>query len=216
VRNLAPWALLLLLGLGGAAGAALGIANSHTGAGAATAGDTGAPHSEFVGLTLPQARQLAHAKGIDIRIWRVPTDTPAGTVMEEVSSHPAFLIVSDGPPADRHAVLPDAKGPPVHAVCTPGFQLGADGNAGPATCPGGQVNAATWEFFAASHPPMLGLGRAASRCAVAQAYDDEQLTAAMNFTVFELANAYYGWQFGPGFTDELAGSGGAGTGCGSG
>jgi hypothetical protein len=219
VRNLAPWALLLLLGLGGAAGAAVGIAGSHAGSATGTGGAdaaSGARQSEFVGLTLQQARQLAHAQGVDVRIWRVPAGTPAGTVMEEVSSHPAFLIVSSGPPANRHAVLPGAMGPPVHAVCAPGFRLAADGNAGPATCPGGEVNAATWEFFAASHPPMLSLGRDASRCDVARAYDDEQLTAAMNFTVFQLANAYYGWDFGSGFTDELVGSGGVVAGCGSG
>ncbi len=216
MRNLVPWALLLLLGLGGAAGAALGIAGSRTSPGAGTVGATGATgarESEFVGLTLEQATQLAHARGVDIRVWRVPAGAPAGTVMEEVSSHPAFLIVSDGSPAHRHAALPGAVGPPVHAVCAPGFRLDADGNAGPATCPGGEVNAATWEFFAASHPPLLSLGRTASRCAVARAYDDEQLTAAMNFTVFELANAYYGWHFGPGFTDQLAGSGGQVAGC---
>jgi hypothetical protein len=217
VRNLAPWALLLLLVVGGAVGAALGIAGSHTAPGPGAAAAAAAPQSEFVGLTVEQARQLAHAQGIDVRIWRVPADTRAGTVMEEVSSRPAFLIVSGGPPAHREAVLPGAVGPPVHPVCTPGFRLEADGNAGPATCPGGQVNAAVWEFFAASHPPMLGLGRAASRCVVAGAYHDEQLTAAMNFTVYELAEAYYGWHFGSGFTDQLAGSGsGAGvTGCGT-
>ena len=100
--------------------------------------------------------------------------------------------------------------------CAPGFRLDADGNAGPATCSGHGVNVATWEFFAASSPSMLALGRSASKCAVASAYDDDQLTAPMDFTVFELADAYYGWRFGPAFTDELASSGAHAGGCGGG
>ena len=38
----------------------------------------------------------------------------------------------------------------------------------------------------------------------------------MDFTVFELADAYYGWRFGPAFTDQLAGSGAHAGGCGGG
>ena len=106
-----------------------------------------------------------------------------------------------------------ARMPPVRPVCTPGFRLDADGDAGPATCPGGAVNVAVWEYFAASSPPMLTLGRSATRCAVARAYDDEQLTASMNFTVFELANAYDGWRFGQAFTDQLVNSGASAGGC---
>jgi hypothetical protein len=129
--------------------------------------------------------------------------------MEEVSSRPAFLVVSDGPPKNRWAVLPHAVGPPVQPECAPGFRLEADGNAGPATCPTAEVNAATWEFFAESDPPMLGLGRGATKCAIARAYHDDQLTGPMNFTVFELARTYYGWRLDPAFVDQLAGSGGS-------
>ena len=75
------------------------------------------------------------------------------------------------------------------------------------------MNAAVWKYFAASSPPMLTLGRSATRCAVAWAYDDEQLTAPMNFTVFELANTYNGWHFGPAFTDQLVSGGAAPGGC---
>ena len=141
---------------------------------------------------------------------------PAGTVMQQVSEQPVFLVVSDGPPRDRRAVLPQAVGPPVHAECAPGFRLDADGNAGPATCQGDAVNVATWDFFAASKPPLLALGRAATECEVARVYDDDQLTAPMNFTVFELASAYYGWSFGSAFTDQLAGSGAQAAGCAAG
>jgi hypothetical protein len=150
---------------------------------------------------------------VQVRVWRLPTDAPAGTVLQEISSRPAFLVVSSGPPGHRGAALRPALSPPVRPVCTPGFRLDADGNAGPATCPGGAVNAAVLEYFAASSPPMLTLGRSATRCQVARAYDDEQLTASMNFTVFELASAYNGWRFGPAFTDQLVNAGASAGGC---
>ena len=165
-------------------------------------------------MTVQQALQLARGRGVSVRIWRLPASAAAGTVMEQLSSRPVFLVVSAGPPKNRRAVLPHAVGPPVGPECAPGFRLDADGNAGPATCSDDEVNVATWEFFAASSPPMLALGRTASKCAVAAAYDDDQLTAPMNFTVFELANAYYGWRFGPAFTDQLASSGAHAGGCG--
>jgi hypothetical protein len=215
VRNLAPWALLVLLGLGSAAGAALGIANSHAPAAARAAASPGGSPSQFVGLTVQQAEQLARSEGVRVRVWRLPTDAPAGTVLQEISSRPAFLVVSAGPPEHRGAALRPAPTPPVHPVCTPGFRLGADGDAGPATCPGGAVNAAVWAYFAASSPPMLTLGRSATRCEVARAYNDEQLTGSMNFTVFELANAYNGWRFGQAFTDQLVSAGAAAGGCGA-
>ena len=213
VRNLVPWALLVLLGLGGAAGAAVGIASSHASSAARAVDSSGPGPSQFVGLTVQQAEQLARSEGVQVRAWRLPTDAPAGTVLQEISSRPAYLVVSAGPPEHREATLHPALGPPVRPVCTPGFRLDADGDAGPATCPGGSVNAAVWEYFAASSPPMLTLGRSATRCAVARAYDDEQLTTSMNFTVFELANAYYGWHFGPAFTDQLVSGDAAARGC---
>jgi hypothetical protein len=215
VRNLAPWALLVLLGLGGAAGAALGIANSHALPAAHVVTSPGMLPSQFVGLTVQQAEQLARSEGVQVRVWRLPADAPAGRVLQEISSRPAFLVVSAGPPEHRGAALHPALSPPVRPVCTPGFRLDADGDAGPATCAGGAVNAAVWAYFAASSPPMLTLGRTATRCEVARAYDDEQLTASMNFTVFELADAYYGWRFGPAFTDQLVSDGAKAGGCGA-
>ncbi len=215
MRRVAPWALLVVLVIGGTAGAALGI-SAHDGPAPASAVTTSPQVPQFAGLTVQQALQLAHTRGVSVRIWQLPASAPAGTVMEQLSDQPVFLVVSAGPLRHNRAVLAHAVGPPVFPECAPGFRLDADGNAGPATCSGHEVNAATWDFFAASSPPMLGLGRTASRCGVAAAYDDDQLTASMNFTVFELANAYYGWRFGPAFTDQLASSGAHAGGCGGG
>ncbi len=213
MRRFAPWALLVVLVIGGAAGAALGI-SSHEAPPPASAVTTIPQVPQFAGLPVKQALQLARTRGVSVRIWRLPASAAAGTVIEQLSNQPVFLVVSEGPLKDRRTVLPHAVGPPVLPECAPGFRLDADGNAGPATCSGHEVNVATWEFFAASSPPMLALGRTASKCAVAAAYDDDQLTAPMNFTVFELANAYYGWRFGPAFSDQLASSGAHAGGCG--
>ena len=133
--------------------------------------------------------------------------------MQQVSQQPIYLVVSSGPLRQHHAVLAGAVGPPVHPECAPGFTLDADGNAGPATCRGGEVDVATWDYFVASHPPLLALGRTATKCAVAGAYDDQQLTAPMNATVFTLAAVYYGWDFGPAFGHQLASSGASAGGC---
>jgi len=167
-------------------------------------GDTGGQtKSVFVGMSVDQASKYARSHGVAIEYWRVPTTAPSGTVLEQLSENPVYLVVSSGPPRNLWADLPLALGPPVHLECVPGFELSADGNAGPATCAGGRVNVAVWDYVAASRPPMLALGRSASECEAARDYDDEQFTAQMNATVFALADAYYGWTFGSRLTDEL-------------
>ena len=119
VRNLVPWTLLLLLGLGGAVGAVVGIANSHARSAARGVNSHGAGPSQFVGLTVQQAEQLARSEGVQVRVWRLPTDAPAGTVLQEISSRPAFLVVSSGPPEHRGALLRPALSPPVRPSATP-------------------------------------------------------------------------------------------------
>jgi len=202
-----------MLVVGVAAGAALGIAGLPKSSAGAPAVTSRPQEPVFVGMTLRQAAQLARSRGVSIRVWRVPASARRGTVLQQVSDKPVFLVVSDGPPKKLEAVLPQAVGPPVHTECASGFALDADGNAGPATCHGDEVNVATWDYFAASHPPLLALGRAAAKCEVARDYNDDQLTAPMNFTVYELAKAYYGWSLGPAFADQLVSSGAQAGGC---
>ena len=213
MRRLAPLVLVLATVVLTAAGAVLGISQSPQGSATGSAGVAGPRAPLFVGLTIGPALRLARSQGVPVRIWRVPARLPVGTVMQQVSDRPVFLVVSTGPLKRRRAILAQAVGPPVQAECAPGFALHADGNAGPATCGGAQVNVATWNYFAASHPPLLGLGRSATKCQVAAAYDDDQLTGPMNRTVFELARAYYGWRFGAAFGDQLERSGARAGGC---
>jgi hypothetical protein len=214
VRRFLPWALLVLLLVAMVAAAALGFSQSPNAV--VTPATAGPQEPLFVGMTVGQAVGEARSRGVSVRVWPVPASDPAGTVMQQVSEQPVFLVVSTGPLRQRDAVLPGAVGRPVQPECAPGFALDADGNAGPVTCHGDEVDVATWDYFAASHPPLLTLGRAATKCAVAGAYDDAQLTAAMNSTVFRLADAYYGWSFGPAFTDQLVSSGASAGGCGGG
>lgn len=212
MRNFIPRALLVVVLAVTGASAALGASGFGTGS-AVTSGGTGSRQElSLVGMSVGQAVRVAHSHGITVELWRVPASSPVGTVIQQVNYEPAYLVVSSGRPKDRWAVLSEAAGPPVHAECAPGFELETDGNAGPATCGGGHVNVAAWDYFAASRPPMLALGRAATRCDVARSYDD-QLTAPMNRTVYELAHAYYGWRFGSELAEELGRSGAHADGC---
>lgn len=156
----------------------------------------------MVGMSLTQAAKVAAQHGLTFRTWSLPSSAPAGTVIEQLSYQPIYLVVSTGPLQDRFAVLQGATVPPVHAECASTFTLEANGSAGPATCGRSQVNVPTWDYFAASSPPMLGLGQQATACALAQAYDTD-LTPAMNATVYVLAKTYYGWRFGPGVAADL-------------
>ena len=168
----------------------------------------------FVGMTVDQALASARSRGLTVRIWRLPASVPAGTVMQQVSEDPVFLVVSTPPsggPPNGAAPSGRAARPPRVRTRVPA-RRGRQRRARDVPRPHA-VNVAAWDYFAASKPPMLALGRAATECAVARAYDDDQLTAPMNFTVFELASAYYGWSFGPAFTDQLAGSRPPAVGC---
>ena len=88
VRNLAPWALLVLLAFGAATGAAVGIADAQPHHAVPAVDGSGTDQSQFVGMTLRQAEQLAQSEGVHVRLWRLPTDAPVGTVLQEISSRP--------------------------------------------------------------------------------------------------------------------------------
>jgi hypothetical protein len=202
VRNSLPRLLLAVLVVVAGAGATLGALEAGGVPAAHRAETPAAQQPVLVGMSLAQALGVARRDGITVRLWRRPDSAPAGTVIQQLSYQPVFLVVSSGPLKDRYAVLPGAAVPPVGAECAAGFALQPDGNAGPATCGAGHVDVATWDYFAASTPPMLAVGRAATACEVARSYDD-QFTPAMNRTVYELAQAYYGWRFGPAFAASL-------------
>ncbi len=119
MRRFAPWALLVVLVIGGAAGAALGI-SAHDGPAPASAVTTNPQVPQFAGLTVQQALQLARTRGVSVRIWRLPASAAAGTVMEQLSNQPVFLVVSAGPLKNRRAVLPTRSGRPSAPSARPG------------------------------------------------------------------------------------------------
>ena len=99
MRRFVPWALLVVLVIGGAAGAALGI-SAHDGPAPAPAVTTNAQVPQFAGLTVRQALQLARSRGVSVRIWRLPASVAAGTVMEQLSE-PAGLPGRLGRPTEE-------------------------------------------------------------------------------------------------------------------
>jgi hypothetical protein len=163
----------------------------------------------LVGMPLSRAVSFAKHHRIRLDVLRVFEEAPQSTITEEPWGlpGPVLLVVSKGPPASLWAVLPGAKGPPVHKECAPGFGVDEDGNGSPATCDRNRVNVATWDYFAPRHPPVYSLGRDVTRCEVAAVYDDDHLNQTWNYTVYVMAKAYYGWTFGQEFTDQLVNAG---------
>jgi hypothetical protein len=163
----------------------------------------------LVGMSLKSAVAIADHHHIKLDVLRVVENSPKGTVTQEPSGLPGpiLLVVSEGAQSDLRAVLPGAKGPPVHEECDPSFVVDVDGNGSPDTCDGDRANVATWDYFARRHPPMMLLGRKTTKCQVAAAYDDDHLNLPWNYSVYEMAKAYYGWSFGRKFTGQLVNAG---------
>jgi hypothetical protein len=169
----------------------------------------------LVGMSLKRAVTIADRYHIKLDVLLVYESSPKGTVTQEPGGLPGpiLLVDSKGPQSNLRAVLPGAKGPPLHEECDPGFVVDVDGNGSPDTCGGNKVNVATWDYFAARHPAMYSLGRNATRCQVAGAYLSRHLDLTWDYSVYEMANAYYGWRFGQQFTDQLVNAGPYADGC---
>jgi hypothetical protein len=159
----------------------------------------------LVEMRLSRVVGFAQHHHIKLTVLRVFESSPRGIITEEPRGLPGpiLLVVSKGPPANLWAVLPGANGRPVHRECAPSFGIDFDSNGSPATCGGDRVNVATWDYFASTRPAMYSLGREATRCQVAEVYDNARLTLPMDFSVYEMSKAYYGWRFGDAFTDQL-------------
>jgi hypothetical protein len=163
----------------------------------------------LVGMPLRRAHSIATHHHITLDVLRVFEAAPKGTVTQEARGLPGplLLVVSKGQPANLWAVLPRATGPPVNEECAPRFLVDEDGNGSPDICGGDRVNVATWDYFAGRQPPMMSLGRTATKCQVAADYDDDHLNLTWNDSVYEMAKAYYGWTFGKAFTVQLVNAG---------
>ena len=78
------------------------------------------------------------------------------------------------------------------------LSYGADGNAGPVTCPNGDVNVLAWKYFAPDKPKVMALGPYASPLQVLSAMcaDMPHSTYPIEGSIEKISAAYYGWQFG--------------------
>jgi hypothetical protein len=103
------------------------------------------------------------------------------------------------PTTTAAAALPPAVVPPVPGVseCSVTLQVGADGNAGPLSCPDGGINVLAWNYFAKNHPLVLALTPDASvqQVEAAMCADVRTSTIPIETSTGELAFRYYGWTF---------------------
>lgn len=123
-----------------------------------------------------------------------PSNTPTATAEPTPSGSPG----DQGTPVDRQ-VLPPATDLPNGALCSASLRTTADGNARPLLCTGGAVNVQAWRFYATVSASILGLGlnptegQAAS--AICDDFNHNHATKPEETSGFQLAKAYYGWNF---------------------
>lgn len=104
------------------------------------------------------------------------------------------------------AILPPATVVPVSNECTQQLTFDADGDATPLTCTGSGVNTLAWHWFAygegntLQNSELLALGPYASPGQVYEAmcydYANVYKTKPITESAEQIAEAYYGWQFG--------------------
>jgi hypothetical protein len=87
---------------------------------------------------------------------------------------------------------------PKVSECSAQLQIGADGNAGPITCPNGDLNALGWDYFEKSTPLIMSLGPDVTLAEVQEALcaDLHNSTIPIETSAYNMAALYYGWRFG--------------------
>lgn len=95
-------------------------------------------------------------------------------------------------------LLPPAKSLPVVALCALPLTTTTDGNAGPPLCTNGGLNVLAWNFYVPLAPRVLSAGPNASVQAVQAAVCADWMkkaSASQARNAYDLAAAYYGWNF---------------------
>jgi hypothetical protein len=194
VRRLIPWVLLAILGT-------VTVTAGFSGRSSAPSREHRSLVSPYylTGLPLSLARQVAGDAGIHLWVIRVPSKAPVGQVIGEDPNieKDQTVVVSTGRLRDPFKVLAPATVPPRHAECAGGLVLYEDGNVGPLTC-GGGVNAGAWDSLAPiAASPLVVLGRNPTQAQVITAIcaGSSETTNQLD-SVYQLASAYYGWNFG--------------------
>ncbi len=155
---------------------------------------------------MPTAAFLLSACGASttVTVVRTMTVKEAQTVTVTQTSAASTSVASTA-----ESILPPATVPPQAPECSAQLQIGADGNAGPLTCPNGALNALAWAYFAKDDPLVMTLGPNATPDQVLQAMCSDlhtNSTGVIELSAYRLAALYYGWQFGISPTQEFPGA----------
>jgi len=122
------------------------------------------------------------------------------TGAQSVSPSPAAnrSPIPSSSPVARQA-LPPARTLPVIALCSQPLITIPGASATPLTCTNGALNVLAWKFYATLSPRVLSAGTAATdrtvRAAMCADWIRGHATAPEERSAYELAAAYYGWNF---------------------
>jgi hypothetical protein len=120
-----------------------------------------------------------------------PSPSPSPIVFMTPSPAPV------GTPVARQVLAP-ARVVPAVALCATPIQRYQDGNAGPLFCRSGAIVVAAWRYFAPVDSRVMALGPAPSLDDVKSAISadfDRRSTNVNEYSGYQLARAYYGWNF---------------------
>ena len=114
-----------------------------------------------------------------------PTTSTTGTTTSTTSTQTA-----------SRATLPPATVPSQVDECEQQLTFAVDGTAGPLKCANGDLNVLAWQHYAGAAGKLMSAGPFASPQQVLQAMcQDKNTTIPVEQGAYQLALAYYGWQF---------------------
>lgn len=124
------------------------------------------------------------------------------------SPSPVLGSPTASPAAVARQVLPPARSLPVVALCAQPISTQPDGNAVPLLCTNGALNVTAWKHFAPIAPRVLAAGPAALlgsvQAALCRDVSITHATVPLELSAYELASAYYGWNFSTDPTEILS------------
>ena len=98
-----------------------------------------------------------------------------------------------------HPLAP-ASVAPTRGLCSAGLQRYQDGSAGPLFCRSGAINVDAWTYLAPIDSNVLAAGPSATiddvEAAIRSDFGDNHSTNAIEYSGYQLAAAYYGWNLG--------------------
>jgi hypothetical protein len=156
---------------------------------------------------------LVNGGGATRAVRRMPTWAKVAAPLAVIAAVVAGIAVATGggkdttvtasksTPAQRPILAP-ATVPPAVDVCQEQLLHGADGTVGPVACKNGDLNQLAWETYSPANPVLFGLGPNATPTQAQNAMCVDLLDPNVAGTnpratvIYQLAELYYGWQFG--------------------